>query len=241
MDGNKNITKFTPDLAKALETFGRAIKFDTMCHRVATIKNWYPERLVADVEILGKRKNLDGTVYSYPLLLDVPVIIPYGNNCGLSLGDLTGCEVLLHFNDRDIDNWFETGSSMLPNSDRLHSINDCFAELRIFSQPNKIEYDNTGVVLHNGGLKVRLGTKDDKPTITLENGTWSMNIVEDTATISGKITMTGDIDLTGNIMASGDITAQGDIKAGNISLKEHIHKVNGVQAGGASVDTDTPQ
>lgn len=174
--------KFNPDLNTAIETNNRSIKYDMFCHRIGKIVKWYPERLIADIEILEKKKTVNGSIQNYPLLQEIPVLINYGNNAGLTLGDLTGCEVVLHFNDRDIDKWFLTGNSMIPNSERLHHINDCFAELRIFSQPNIVSYDNTGVVLSNGDMKVKLG--NDK-NITITNGGASITITESDATLNG--------------------------------------------------------
>ena len=134
---------------------------------------------------------------------------------------------------------------MLPNSERLHSISDCFAELQLFSQLNGITYDNTGVVLENDAMKLKL-TGGDNPEITLTNGNWTLSIVGDKATITGKmditgaVKITGDVDVTGNITASGDMTASGtvtgtDCVAGAISLLGHKH--SGVTPGSGQSGT----
>jgi len=230
--------KFNPDLNTAIETNNRSIKYDMFCHRIGKIVKWYPERLIADIEILEKKKTVNGSIQNYPLLQEIPVLINYGNNAGLTLGDLTGCEVVLHFNDRDIDKWFLTGNSMIPNSERLHHINDCFAELRIFSQPNIISYDNTGVVLSNDAMKLKL-TGGDNPEITLTNGNWTLSIVGDKATITGKMDITGAVKITGDVDVTGKITASDDVIGGGISLKTHTHLYDDTQPNGTPVQKST--
>ena len=230
--------KFDPDLMTSIESQVNASKYDTFCHRIGKIKKWDPINLTANIELLEKKQNVNGSTVSYPLLQDVPVIIYRGIGCGLTLGDLTGCSVLVHFNDRDIDNWFATGQPMLPNSDRLHNISDCFAELQLFSQAEKFTYDNQGVVLENSTLKLKLGNDN---VITLTNGNWTLSINGDKATITGKmditgaVKITGDIDVTGNVTASGTVTGT-DCVAGAISLLSHKHP--GVTSG--SSETGTP-
>lgn len=220
--------KFEPDLLTAIESQVNASKYDTFCHRIGKITKWNPLTLTADIEIIEKKQNVNGSIVSYPLLQDVPVVIYRGNNCGLTLGDITGCTVLVHFNDRDIDNWFITGQPMLPNSDRLHSISDCFAELQLFSQINKFTYDNTGLVIENSAQKLKLGNDN---VITLTNGNWTLSINGDKATITGKmditgaVKITGDVDVTGSITASSTITGSDCQTSGGISLQTHIHNV----------------
>lgn len=224
------VKKFDPDFNTVLESQAKAIKYDMFCHRIGKISKWNPTTLTADIELLEKKKNINGSTVSYPLLQDVPVVIYRGANCGLTLGDITGCNVLVHFNDRDIDNWFATNQAMLPNSERLHSISDCFAELQLFSQLNGITYDNTGVVLENDAMKLKL-TGGDNPEITLTNGNWTLSIVGDKATITGKmditgaVKITGDVDVTGNVTASGTVTGSDCQTSGGISLQNHIHSV----------------
>lgn len=99
----------------------------------------------ATVAIAALRNVIDRTTNPpqyvprpYPLLTDVPVFVHSGGNSGLLLPVQAGDTCLVLFNDRDIDNWWTTGSTTVPNSARLHSMSDGFALVGFRSKANLI-------------------------------------------------------------------------------------------------------
>lgn len=55
-----------------------------------------------------------------------------------------------------------------------------------------------------------------------------------TVTLNGTVTIRGQLNVIGNQSTTGNIDASGDVKAGNISLKGHVH--SGVERGGGKTD-----
>lgn len=197
---------FQPDLTYSLSVMGNGIKYEINVHKVGKIVKFYPDSLTADVQVLSKFNILDN-ISDYAILVNLPVIIDGAIDTHLTFGDLTGSECLVHFNDTDIDAWYETGESYAPPSLRLHNMSDGFVTLRPHSQTNLFPYDMGGTVLNKGSNVIKL-TND---SITLTNGSCTMVMSDDTITI------------TGNVVVSGTITGQTDVIAGNISGKTHKH------------------
>ena len=92
------------------------------------IASYDPLKTTAIIEVMMRRRN-DYTeeTTDYPALLDVPVMQITGGNGGVNLPVAAGDPCLVIFADRDIDNWFGTGSAQVPNSNRVHSLADGFA------------------------------------------------------------------------------------------------------------------
>lgn len=82
----------------------------------------------ASVKIMIKRVVNEETqaTIDYPLLLDVPVLQLMGGDGGVNMPIAAGDPCLLVFGDRDISNWYATGSSQAPESKRSHDLSDGF-------------------------------------------------------------------------------------------------------------------
>lgn len=206
------VAKEEPDLPKALETYGDSLSAKFNSHRVGRIVKFYPDRLTVDVELLDKIIFRD-TIEDYSIIPDLPLVISGAKNTYLTFGDVTGTEVIVHFNDTDIDNWFKTGQAYEPNTARQHDFSDGFAELSIHSLPNVFEYDITGTVLNRGNFNIKLTDED----IQITNG-------EASIVLNGNnITITGNITLNGSLTATGTISSDTDVLSAGISGKTHTH------------------
>lgn len=150
------LSVFNPDLEKMLSTLYDAIMYDMNCHRVGRVIKFNKDKLTVDIELLEKFKNNQGDIKEFTTVLDCPLVIYGLPNTGLTFGDPTGAEVLLHFNDRNIDRWFETGEKYLPNTARMHHMSDGFATLSPRSLPNIIEYNLESTVLNRGINKLKI-------------------------------------------------------------------------------------
>lgn len=184
--------KGIPDLAKILKTFGRNMSAQFNCHRVGKITAFDSNTLTCNVKLLDKFIFND-TEQDFTEFHGMPLLIYATDTAGLTLGDVTGAECLVHFNDTDIDNWHTTGEAYAPNSLRQHDFNDGFVELRPYNRlaAGKQSYDTHAVVLRNGNAKIRL---TDGGQIIIDNQ---------------QVSATGDFDVSGTITAANIIPANG--------------------------------
>lgn len=217
-----------PDLAKLLKTFGRNLSAQFNCHRVGKITAFDSTKLTCNVKLLDKFIFND-TEQDFTEFHGMPLIIYATDTAGLTLGDVTGAECLVHFNDTDIDNWLQTGEAYAPNSLRQHNFNDGFVELRPYNHiaAGNANYDMDGTVLKNGNTKIRLLNNG---TIEITNGSAVISMSE------ANINITGNVNITGDATVSKTLTATTDVIANNISVKSHIHS-------GGTIDgkTGTPE
>lgn len=202
-----------PDLTYAMSIFGNSIQYDLNCHRVGKIVKFNPDDLTCDVELL-ELKPTQSRLDKYALIQGLPLLIDGGIDTNLTFGDVTGAECLVHFNDRDIDSWFDTGESYMPNSKRMHDFSDGFVSLRPHNKNDVIDYEIDGTVLHKGQNKIKI-TSDG--IIVSVVGGCVLTLKDNTATL------VGDLIVNGNVTASGTITGQTDVIAGAISGKTHTH------------------
>ena len=112
-----------------------------------------------------------GTTIDYPTLVDVPVLQLTGGLAGINLPIATGDPCLVIFADRDIDNWFATGSAQTPNTTRRHSLSDGmaivgFRPLTKLTQPP----DTSSAALYSD--RTQVGIKANK--INASNATASL-------------------------------------------------------------------
>lgn len=148
-----------PDLALLLKEVKTDLLSNINCIEVGTIQSFDSAKQTAKIQINIKRiKNLStGEVISYPVLADCPVYFPGGQKYYLSFPVKQGDECIILFNDRDIDNWFDSGSESIPNTTRMHNLSDAFALVGIRSTPKVINpFDPTAVKLANDLVFLKL-------------------------------------------------------------------------------------
>lgn len=189
-----------------------------------------PKTQRAQVQIGIERVDINGSVFKPPMITDVPVSI-YGSDtafCEVEL--LPGCEGTIHFSQRCIDGWKQTGKVGVNPIARFHHQKDATFVPGIRSLAGAIKgYANNGIRLRNKSGDTYVWQKRDgtidcrnpKGFFTLQpDGTVNVNGV----TISPKGLIT--------VPSSGGI-----IGANNIKYEDHKH--GGVQSGNA--DTGTPK
>lgn len=177
------------------------------------------------VDVNGQLKNL-----SFPLLHDVPVVLPRAGGFSLTMPITAGTEVLVIFADLCIDSWFESGGTNNNQaSTRQHSLSDAFAFVGTSSQPNVLSNYSTS--------STQLRSDDGQTVIDVANGTVTVkastvNVQSTNATVQASSSAT--------VKASGTLTLEGDsgiVMKGNnnitldgIKFSTHVH--SGVQSGG---------
>lgn len=130
------------------------------CVKIGKISKFYPEDKTADVEILTKQKKVDGTFQDITILKKCLVI---GNKITLPIE--VGENVVVLFNDYDLNCFFETGEAQEPYSNRKHDLSDGIVLMGLNSLVNAINYDNEAICLNyslnkiNGNLEVLQDTE----------------------------------------------------------------------------------
>lgn len=186
------------------------------------IQSFDPVKLTAVVQpaIQGIVQQQDGTTkaVNLPLLLDCPVVFPRGGNCTLTFPIAEGDECLVIFSSRCIDSWWQNGGhENKPMEPRMHDLSDGFCLPGVFSQATKISNVSTTTVQlrsNDASTYVELDPAGQVVNIVAPGG---LNITAPTVAITGAMTVTKTID------AQDKITSTVDVKAGNISLKTHVH------------------
>jgi hypothetical protein len=147
---NRKLTD--PNLADLLNLHGKQLMLNMNCHAIATVQSFDADQQTVSATINYKKtyltRNADGTYSStlidYPILLDVPIVILSGGPAQLTFPIAQGDECLILFNDRSLDNWFQSGQVGPVSSTRLHSISDGFALVGVRSLARSIDsYDET--------------------------------------------------------------------------------------------------
>lgn len=215
--------KPTPDYLARKQM--RATQYDTNCHRVGRIVAFDKNTQLCNVEILELFPSVSEGGQKYAQINDLPLIIEGTDDSWITFGDIVGSECLIHFNDRDIDNWYETGEGYIPNSPRLHNMSDGFVTLRPRNKLKAIpNYSIDSLHIHRKNVDIYI--KDD--SVQISNGSCVFVMSGDTITVTGNLVVNGDI------TASGTVTGSTDVIADTISGKTHVH------TGNLGTDTSAP-
>lgn len=159
--------KSDPSLADVLDTWKKDVMLSMNCHAIATVQefNSSNQTITATVNYkktqFRKKQGSDSyepVLIDYPILLDVPVVCLGGGPGKLTFPISSGDQCIILFNDRAIDNWFQSGQVGALSSSRLHSISDGIAIVGLHSMQNSISgYDMARAVLSYSGTKVAVG------------------------------------------------------------------------------------
>lgn len=171
---SKATQTLTPDLSAYLESIKSDLKSELNCIGVGKVQSFDATEQTVVVSlnylrtILNTAASDDQSNYftqnsniAYPQLVKCPLLINSGGVGYLTFPIATGDECVIFFNDRDIDNWWTTGSqNSPPNSARLHDLNDALVFVGIRSLAKKlVSYNLNGVELGYGTTKVALEDK----------------------------------------------------------------------------------
>jgi len=192
-----------PDLTQTLQAALNKFGTELNCVRIGIVQKFYADSQTVKVQIASKKvlsKNSDGTqtVREYaPIFAKVCYCNPFITN-PLQAGD----EVVLLFNDREMETWFINGQSNLEKYPRMHDLTDCIAIAGIRSLPKMIQILTDALHLFYGNSDIQLKTSE------ININTTNLNITADTAN-TGNITATGVISaptLNATAAATGTFT-----------------------------------
>jgi hypothetical protein len=199
------------------------------CIKIGIIESFNAANQTATIKVVHKRLIStdfyeNKTWQDYPILLDCPCMIFSGGDGSLEMPITKGDECIILFNDRELDNWFESGEISSFDDERTHALSDGIAIVGIKSLVNSISGYSTD--------KIRLKYKGNYITISeliltllaptvaitaataLNITTASLNIEASggspiSGTIKGDIIQTGDLTST-NLTATGNVRSLGD-------------------------------
>ncbi len=170
-----------PSLMDLLNLFRKQLMLDFNCHHIGTIQSFDPAKQTCRATINYKKtffqpnpktKVYESVLLDYPILVDCPVIVLGGGTSALTFPIAAGDECLLLFNDRDIDNWFQSGQKGPVATPRLHSFSDGIALVGLRSLANSLQnYDTTRAVLRNGSTMVGVGAS----LVKIANNQYTLN------------------------------------------------------------------
>ncbi len=158
-------------LSDVLNLLKKEIFLDLNCHHLGTIQSFDSDKQTATATVnypktffkFNVATNLyDAVQINYPLLIDMPAIILGGGNSNLTFPITQGDQCLILFNDRSIDNWFQSGQVSPLNSPRAHSFSDGIVLVGLnylmgSSATKLTDYDTERAVLRNGTTGVGVG------------------------------------------------------------------------------------
>lgn len=197
---------------------------------IGEIQSFDPATQTATIQIQIKRIDsidLNGTVIyrDVPLLASCPVMVLFGGTGHLTFPITKGDPCLVIFNDREIDQWFASGTAQRPISQRVHDIADGIALVGINSLKTSIQnYLTTGIRLALGGDKIEITAGQ-------------------IASLAALFLHTGNMKITGNLEVDGNLSIEGVVhgSGGTISIDDNLVQTPGrtLAAGNGATGTFT--
>ena len=223
-----------PDLKHAITSNTNLLAQNLNCVRIGIVQEFFDNtNSTVKVKIASRnviRYNHDGTQQTedYPIIsAKICYCNPY-ETFPLKPGD----EVVLLFNDRELETWFINGQANAQQHQRMHDLTDCIAIAGIRSLPKMIEVLTDCLHLFYGASEIQLkedktifNTPDEERTITNKVKQTSKelditaNTIETTASTikttantstqltTPQLTVTATTSLTGAVSVTGALTA----------------------------------
>jgi hypothetical protein len=154
-----------PVMAELFNQFRQQFFTNLNCHQVGEIATFDATTQTATVQIKVLRLIGDQSV-PYPVLTHCPVMTLSGGKGRLTFPIRAGDPCLVLFNDRDLDNWYDSGAVAVPNSYRTHDLSDGLVIVGFRNLANKLTGISTTDTELSQGAAV-IGMDDEK--ISLRN------------------------------------------------------------------------
>ena len=125
------------------------------CHNIGRIIAYDNTTNTVQVELMQLKQWQNRTIT--PVIIgDVP-LVTFGSKQARITVNPIGCNCVLLFMDRNIDNFMETGEQHLPDTNRMHNISDCVALLTIDSNVDTMPmYDENAMTISNNEAYIKL-------------------------------------------------------------------------------------
>lgn len=213
-----------PDLDDLLAESRNALLANINCVQVGKLQKVNADQTV-EIKIQFLRRLPDGTTKKYPLLVDCPYfVLQGGEEDGEAFIDMPikkGNPCLVLFNDRNIDDWWDTGNVAVPADTRKHSISDGFALIGINTKAKALSHDGSAARFvgpkNDSGITAILSLKPDGTAIINAKkflfGDGTNELISET--IKG---LKENKKLVGSSLLAGNVDAPGVSSTGTNSL-----------------------
>lgn len=163
-----------------------------------------PSTQRAQVQIGIQRVQTDGTTFDPPVIVDVPVSFP-GDDYVLEFQISPGCEGSIHFSQRCIDGWKQTGGIAVNPVARFHHPQDAFFVPGIRSLGNVIPaFANDGVRIRDNSGDRYVWIKNDG-TLIVKNGSAMTVYGSDNSVVTNNSAGGFSLLANGNVVINGVI------------------------------------
>jgi len=167
-------TVIEPDLYTNFQRLKDDIFQNMNCVKIGKISSFDKTKQTAEIELLVKVKVSDTEIKDYPMLLDCPVFSLQGGGAYIEMPITSGDNCIVLFNDRDIDNWYQTGNSMIPASKRKHNLSDGIAIVGLNPLTKSLTLDGNKIKINSGNYPLEIVTLLGKIEIA-SNGNITFN------------------------------------------------------------------
>lgn len=192
-------------LLDLLNTYKQDIFYRFNCHRVGVVQAIDTTNKTATIQLIDKRviSTSDGDVFKdYSLLVDCPIVMQRNAKGGVTIPLSIGDNCLILFNDRDLDNWYESGVQATPNTSRSHHLSDGIVLPTLFSSANaeaftwnneatELIYEDTVISLDS---KVGISNASESLKDILNELITALKALQVVDPVSGNLSITGATD-----------------------------------------------
>lgn len=199
-----------------------------------------PDDQTAQIQC-GLQRNAGGAGITIPTIDAVPVHFPGDNDYHFWHEIKPGCEGLIHFSQRSIDEWRDRGGPTLPADKRAFSLQDAFFVPGFRSRKNSIpnfRNSGAGISSKNGSTYVWVNGTDVKAVgVNVEaEATAAATVKAPAITLDGNVAITGALAVAGAAAIAGALT-----NAGTNVGADHFHNQPNDSAGNSQSPTGPPQ
>lgn len=132
----------------------RKVGLELNCCKIGNIIKYNQTDGTVDIQLKDKIELENGKVISRSQLINCPFFVLQGANSGVIMPSPVGCDCIVLFNDRDIDNWWINGSENTPATNRLHALSDGIALIGIYSKGKLPQESNLNLFNGNSSIDI---------------------------------------------------------------------------------------
>lgn len=178
-----------PDQVAVLAEVIRHVMVNLNCVNVATITAVDFDNQTVDAQHAIKQvleQKPDGSLIyqNVTVMSQLPFVVMRGGGSHITFPIAVGDNCLVLINDREIDNWFQSGGTQAPTTFRAHDLSDGFAIVGVSSLQNLIQNYFEGIEL-------------------LYNANTYMRMTDGAVEIKGNVRIVGNLSITGTVSGDG--------------------------------------
>lgn len=197
---NQTKAVMDPGLTDAMTALKQDIFRSINCVKIGTVQLFDGTKKTASIKLLFKRVLPNGTIASYPVLVDCPVFTLQGGGGAVQMPISAGDQCIVLFSDRNIDAWFKTGSESAPLNGRAHDLSDGIALVGLNSLTSSLANYETGKLrIFFDGAEIDFASS----ILTLKNATTTLlQLMEGFIDVLKTLEVNGPIALTAGSIAA---------------------------------------